>query len=66
MLTHAGPAFYVGLVMVAVAFVYEHSIVRPHDISRLNRAFFSINGFVGISLFVFALLDLILRGLRFS
>ncbi|MDH6145089.1 MULTISPECIES: menaquinone biosynthesis prenyltransferase MqnP [Kitasatospora] len=65
-LTHAGPAFYVGLVMVAVAFVYEHSIVRPHDISRLNRAFFSINGFVGISLFVFALLDLILRGLRFS
>jgi 4-hydroxybenzoate polyprenyltransferase len=65
-LTHAGPAFYIGLVVVVAAFLYEHSIVRPHDISRLNRAFFSINGFVGISLFVFALLDLILRGLRFS
>ncbi|MCC9310783.1 4-hydroxybenzoate octaprenyltransferase [Kitasatospora sp. RB6PN24] len=65
-LTHAGPAFYVGLVVVVAAFVYEHSIVRPHDISRLNRAFFSINGFVGISLFAFALLDLLLRGLRFG
>ena len=39
-------------------------IVKPNDLSRLNRAFFTTNGFVGISLFVFALLDLILRGLR--
>ncbi|MGF1427384.1 menaquinone biosynthesis prenyltransferase MqnP [Kitasatospora sp. LaBMicrA B282] len=65
-LTHAGPAFFVGLAVVVVAFLYEHSIVRPGDISRLNRAFFTINGFVGISLFGFALLDLILRGLHFS
>ncbi len=63
-LTDAGPAFYVGLVVVACAFVYEHSILKPGDLSRLNRAFFTTNGFVGISLFVFALLDLILRGLR--
>ena len=41
------------------AFVYEHTIVRPHDLSRLNRAFFSTNGFIGISLFVCALLDLL-------
>ena len=63
-LTHAGPAYYVGLVVVVAAFCYEHSIVKPGDLSRLNRAFFTTNGFVGISLFVFALLDLILRGLR--
>ncbi|MEZ0065107.1 4-hydroxybenzoate polyprenyltransferase [Streptacidiphilus sp. MAP12-20] len=62
-LTGAGWAFWMGLAVVAVAFVYEHSIVRPHDLSRLNRAFFQVNGFVGISLFCFALLDLVLRGL---
>jgi 4-hydroxybenzoate polyprenyltransferase len=49
--------------IVAGAFVYEHSIVRPHDLSRLNRAFFSVNGFIGIALFVCALLDLLVRGL---
>ncbi|MFI5532541.1 menaquinone biosynthesis prenyltransferase MqnP [Kitasatospora sp. NPDC051853] len=63
LLTDAGPAFWVGLAVVAGAFVYEHTIVKPHDLSKLNRAFFTTNGFVGISLFVFALLDLVLRGL---
>ena len=52
-----------GLVIVASAFLYEHSIVKPHDLSRLNRAFFSVNGFIGIALFVCALLDLLVRGL---
>ncbi len=62
-LTHAGPAFWTGLLVVAGAFVYEHTIVRPNDLSRLNRAFFQTNSFVGISLFFFALVDLVLRGL---
>ncbi|MFF1873445.1 menaquinone biosynthesis prenyltransferase MqnP [Streptomyces sp. CB03911] len=62
-LTDAGPAFWVGLLVVVCAFVYEHSIVKPGDLSRLNRAFFTTNGFVGISLFFFALLDLVIRGL---
>ncbi|MFF4651077.1 menaquinone biosynthesis prenyltransferase MqnP [Streptomyces sp. NPDC001380] len=62
-LTDAGPAFWLGLAVVACAFLYEHAIVRPDDLSRLNRAFFTVNGFVGIALFCFALLDLVLRGL---
>ncbi|MEW2495067.1 menaquinone biosynthesis prenyltransferase MqnP [Streptomyces nodosus] len=61
--TGAGFFFWLGLVIVAGAFVYEHSIVRPHDLSRVNRAFFSVNGFIGIALFVCALLDLLVRGL---
>jgi 4-hydroxybenzoate polyprenyltransferase len=48
---------------VGGAFVYEHSIVRPHDLSRLNRASFTVNGVIGITLFVLALFDLIARGL---
>jgi 4-hydroxybenzoate polyprenyltransferase len=63
LVTGAGAFFWLGLVIVAGAFVYEHSIVRPHDLSRLNRAFFSVNGFIGIALFVCALLDLLVRGL---
>ncbi|MEV6974722.1 menaquinone biosynthesis prenyltransferase MqnP [Kitasatospora sp. NPDC093806] len=62
-LTDAGVAFWIGLLVVAGAFVYEHTIVKPHDLSKLNRAFFQTNGFVGISLFFFALVDLVVRGL---
>ncbi|MEW1718458.1 menaquinone biosynthesis prenyltransferase MqnP [Streptomyces sp. NPDC093109] len=61
--TDAGAFFWAGLVIVAAAFLYEHTIVKPHDLSRLNRAFFTVNGFIGIALFVCALLDLIVRGL---
>ncbi|MER7999463.1 MULTISPECIES: menaquinone biosynthesis prenyltransferase MqnP [unclassified Streptomyces] len=61
--TDAGGFFWLGLLIVAGAFLYEHTIVRPHDLSRLNRAFFSVNGFIGIALFVCALLDLLVRGL---
>jgi 4-hydroxybenzoate polyprenyltransferase len=61
--TGAGAFFWVGLVIVATAFVYEHTIVKPHDLSRLNKAFFQVNGFIGIALFVCALLDLLVRGL---
>ncbi|GAB2876412.1 4-hydroxybenzoate octaprenyltransferase [Streptomyces deserti] len=61
--TDAGAFFWLGLLIVAGAFVYEHTIVRPHDLSRVNRAFFSVNGFIGIALFGCALLDLLVRGL---
>jgi 4-hydroxybenzoate polyprenyltransferase len=60
-----GTPWWVGLVLTALAFGYEHAIVRPDDLSRVNRAFFTANGFVGIALFVFALIDLVTRlGLR--
>ncbi|GAA1946930.1 4-hydroxybenzoate octaprenyltransferase [Streptomyces durmitorensis] len=61
--TDAGAFLWLGIAVVAGAFVYEHSIVKPHDLSRLNRAFFQVNGFIGIALFVCALLDLLVRGL---
>ncbi|MDX3237653.1 4-hydroxybenzoate octaprenyltransferase [Streptomyces sp. ME03-5709C] len=59
----AGAFWWVGMLIVGGAFVYEHSIVRPGDLSRLNRAFFTVNGFIGIALFLCALLDLAVRGL---
>jgi 4-hydroxybenzoate polyprenyltransferase len=49
------------LLLTALAFAYQHLVVTPGDLSRVNRAFFTANGFVGIALFVFALLGLVLR-----
>jgi 4-hydroxybenzoate polyprenyltransferase len=64
-LVDLGWLWWIGLTVTAAAFIYEHAIVRPDDLSRVNRAFFTANGFVGIALFVFAVLDLtILGGLR--
>jgi 4-hydroxybenzoate polyprenyltransferase len=57
-----GWLWWIGLVVSAAAFAYEHTIVTPSDLSRVNRAFFTANGFVGIALFVFALADLVVRG----
>ncbi|KIF06256.1 prenyltransferase [Streptomyces sp. RSD-27] len=62
-LTDGGALLWLGLLIVAAAFLYEHTIVTPHDLSRLNRAFFTVNGFIGIALFVCALADLVVRGL---
>ena len=56
-----GWLWWIGLLITAAAFVYQHVVVTPTDLSRVNRAFFTANGFVGIALFLFALLDLALR-----
>lgn len=53
--------WWVGLGLTAVAFGYQHVVVTPTDLSRVNRAFFTANGFVGIALFAFALVDLVQR-----
>jgi 4-hydroxybenzoate polyprenyltransferase len=53
--------WWLGMGVIAIAFAYEHSIVKPEDLSRVNRAFFTANGFVGITLFGFAALDLVVR-----
>ena len=55
-----GWLWWIGLALTAVAFGYQHIVVTPSDLTRVNRAFFTANGFVGIALFLFALLDLIL------
>jgi 4-hydroxybenzoate polyprenyltransferase len=58
----AGLLWWLGMAVAAASFIYEHAIVKPHDLSRVNRAFFTVNGFIGIALFGFALADLLVRG----
>jgi 4-hydroxybenzoate polyprenyltransferase len=55
--------WYVGVALTAVALAYEHTLVRADDLSRVGRAFFTVNGFIGIGLFVFGLIGLVAQGL---
>lgn len=48
-----GPVAWVGLGIVAALLAYEHAIVSPGDLSRMNAAFFTMNGFVSVVFFVF-------------
>jgi len=58
-LTGLGALYWVGVVAVAALFVYEHSLVSPTDLSRLDMAFFNINGYIAV-----ILLAAVLGGLR--
>ncbi|MFN7161503.1 MAG: UbiA-like polyprenyltransferase [Fimbriimonadales bacterium] len=53
----AGRWYYAGVVFAAAMLAYEQSLVKPNDLSRLDVAFFTMNGYVSIGLFGFALLD---------
>ena len=55
-----GPWYYVGLVVAAWILFYEHGLVRPNDLSRLDAAFFTMNGIMSVTVFGFALLDRVL------
>jgi 4-hydroxybenzoate polyprenyltransferase len=50
-----------GVVIVALLLGYEHSLVSPRDLSRLNAAFFTMNGVISVVFFVFIVGDLLLR-----
>ncbi|HET7840825.1 MAG TPA: UbiA-like polyprenyltransferase [Terriglobia bacterium] len=50
-----------GLVMVAALLVYEHALVKPSDLSRVNAAFFTVNGFVSILFFLTWAADLLIH-----
>jgi len=58
-----GWLWWVGVALTAIVLLYEHLIVRADNLSRVNRAFFTANGIIGIGLFAFALADLITHGL---
>ena len=53
-----GWIFWAALVVAALLLAYEHSLVSPRDLSRVDLAFFAVNGWVGIALFVGLALDL--------
>ena len=55
-----GASYYAGVAVGAALIAYEHRLVRPDDLSRLNAAFFTVNGIVSVVVFAGALVDRIL------
>jgi 4-hydroxybenzoate polyprenyltransferase len=59
-----GPLFAAAVVAVALLLAYEHWLVRPDDLTRVNMAFFNVNAVISIGLFVVGSLDVWTRTLR--
>ncbi len=57
---YLGVFYWFGMAIVAVLFVYEHSLVKPDDLSRLDMAFFNMNGYISMTVFLFTALDYLL------
>lgn len=53
--------YFIGVAVVAGLIAYEQSLVKPDDLRRVDLAFFTLNGWVSISLFAFVLIDGLLR-----
>lgn len=58
---HLGALAFIGIAAVALLLGYEHSLVSQHDLSKLNAAFFTMNGVISVVFFVFVAGDLLVR-----
>jgi 4-hydroxybenzoate polyprenyltransferase len=56
----AGVVWGLGVAAVGALLLYEHLIVSPSDLRRLNAAFFTVNGVIAIVFLVFAAVDALL------
>lgn len=54
-----GPVFLIGIIAVAALLIYEHSLVRPDDLTRVNIAFFHVNAIISLGVFLLGLADVL-------
>lgn len=54
-----GPVYWCGIAGVAILLLYEHAVVRPDDLSRVNLAFFHVNWIVSVALLAVGVIDLL-------
>lgn len=55
-----GPLYLVGLLVIGGFLYYEHSLIKPQDLSKINKAFFTVNGYISLVFFFVVLLDRLL------
>ena len=60
-LFHLGGVAWIGIALVASLLLYEHAIVSPTDLRRMNAAFFTLNGFISIIFFLSIAADVLYR-----
>jgi 4-hydroxybenzoate polyprenyltransferase len=54
-----GAVYWVGMLVVAGFFIYEHSLLKPEDLSKLDMAFFNMNGYISLAVFAATFLDFV-------
>ncbi|MEO2031118.1 MAG: UbiA-like polyprenyltransferase, partial [Planctomycetaceae bacterium] len=60
-LTDLGDLFLGGVVVLSAILMYQHTLVRPHDLDRVNTAFFNVNAMVSFGILALGCLDIWLR-----
>lgn len=60
-LLQLGPLYLAGLLVICALFIREHSLLKPDDLSRLDVAFFNMNGWISAAFFIFGALDILVR-----
>ena len=55
--TNLGIIYFGGVCFVCIMLFYEHSLIKPHDLSKVNMAFFTVNGLISILLMIVTLVD---------
>ncbi|PLY02979.1 MAG: 4-hydroxybenzoate octaprenyltransferase [Desulfuromonas sp.] len=55
-----GLIYLVGVGVISLMLIYEHMLVKADDLSRLDAAFFNMNGYISVTIFLFALLDAVI------
>lgn len=54
---HMSGIYLAGIIIASGLLLYEHTLLAPNDLSKLNMAFFNMNGYISITVFVFTLLN---------
>lgn len=57
--SHMGFYYYIGLFCIALCLFYEHLVLKKHGLSRINEAFFTVNGAVSVLFFLFSVIDIL-------
>ncbi len=58
LMTHLGAAYWLGLAVIGGVLCYEHWLVSPTDLSRIDKAFFDLNGYVSLAFLAFVALGM--------
>lgn len=56
-----GWIYLLGVATVSAMLVYEHTLVKPGDLSKMDAAFFTLNGYISVTLFFFVLIDVVVQ-----
>ena len=57
-----GTVFLVGICVLSLLLLYQHSLVRPDDLLRVNIAFFNVNAVISFGILLFGCVDLLWTG----